>query len=295
MANEFLNESENDKNNTEMNENYKNKKQKPRKRKIVKNNPLPVLIIICLVAFVSLIVWGLFFNQTISGSWYYTDVAEVVETYDEPESNDTAETADTVKERTVTYEERVSYKFNDDGTCSATVGTVTVPGSYYLTVDENGGSVLNVSIIYDYMAILYGSYPYKVEGDVFNGKQLVMYDTEGNELYRLDRGVGENPLEKFEDFEVDEKLFGEWRSDEVEAVYRFDKDGKMYLIADSGLEYEMAYTVVNVEVEDSSDTQSEYATILCKFVSQGEQAYSYSYKFDDEVLYLNGIELKKVK
>ena len=293
MADEFLNNSENNEGNVQAEKftDEEKAKQKPRRRKIVRNCSLLVSAIIVVLAVLTVFVWRFFFDQSVTGSWYYIDVADIVETYDAPADDDAAETADTVQENIVTYEERVSYKFNDDGTCSATVGTVTIPGSYYIAADEDGNLVICASIVYNYMPLLYGNYPYKVEGNVLTGRQLVMYDENGEELYRLDSGEGESPLEPFDDFATDEELLGEWRSDEMGATYRFDEDGRMYLTGDEGMEYEMEYTIMD---GDSEDTSTEYGVILCKFESRGEQSYSYTYSITDGVLSLNGIELTRI-
>lgn len=287
MENDFVNRNDSNEpeNKQEVSSGKIIEKVNYRKRKILKNNPLPITAAIVLVALLSIFAWKLFFDRTVTGEWNYISESEVADTYDTAESGDTPETDDTA---TVTVKESVTYEFKTDGTCTATVGTVTVPGTYGVGVDENGRNILSVSIIYDYTPVLYGNYPYRIEGNIFTGRRFVFCDDEGNALLTLERGRSQNQLDTFDEYRIADKLIGEWRNNDAGATYRFDDDGYMYLYVDGGLEYKMAYTVVGDDLDQAG-------TVLCKFLSAGEQSYSYPYMFVDGVLYFNNIELTELK
>lgn len=289
MDNNFVNDEENiasDEASADSSVNSDKESPKPRKRKLVKNCPLPIVLVIVIIAALSILVWKSFFDDTIVGTWSCVQVSEVTETYDTAEAVDTADTADSsIKETTKTYEEPISFTFNNDNTCKATVGTVSIPGSYQLAVDENGNKILSVSIIYSYSPLLYGNYPYKIEGNIFTGRKLSIINSAGEAIYELDRGEQESVLTPFDEFKSDPAIVGEWKSDDLGATYKIEENGTMYLIGDTGIEYKMAYTVMETDNQNA---------ILCKYESFGEQSYSYAYSIEDNILYMNGEPFTKL-
>lgn len=284
MAKNFSDENENEKNIDEQSETENAvdtaKEEKPilpRKRKIVKNVQLPIVLAIFAVALLSVIVWKMFFDQSIVGEWYYIAEGEYVETLDSPiESEDEASI-------THQYSQRVVYDFREDGVCVVTLGTTSVEGSYDLYSSADG-NVLSAYVVYQYTPLLYGSFNYKVTGNVFTGRKLVLSDVygEGYELV-LEPGEGESPLEAYEDVEIEERLIGTWRDENYGITFEIKSDGFMVCSTDDGLIIEYAYT------------KFEEGTLLLKSYGDSEQAQTYTYSFDGDKTYINGSEVNKIK
>ena len=250
----------------------------PRKRKIVKNVQLPIVFGIFLAVLITAVVWSLFFNQTITGTWYYINNGEYTETFDSP-----TESSDEPEEIVHEYTQRVCYEFNEGGECIVTLGTMSVMGQYdlYSTDDSH---MLTAAVIYQSTPPLYGSYNYKVEGNAFTGKKLIISAAGSDEEITLQEGKGENPLTPYEDFKGDDRLVGTWRDDDVGVDYTFTADGYFTRSSDDGLSIEHAYTVI------------DDGAIMTKYFGDSEQNYSYTYSFDDNNnLSINGEALTKVK
>lgn len=247
----------------------------PRKRKIVKNVQLPITFGIVLAAFLTLFVWKAFFNTSIVGTWYYIHDGEYTETLNNP-----SETGDTA-EHTNSYSQRVVYEFNEDGSCTVTLGTMSIMGPYS-TYQTEDGNVLSASVYYQYTPLLYGSYSYAVTGNIFTGRTLTIFDSEGEEDVRLKSGEGKNPLTRYEDEQLDERLTGRWKDSEYEEYFTFTDDGHMIIEVENQLKIDHVYTVFDEGV------------LMTKYYADTEQTYSYNYSFDDGVLIFNGNKMEKV-
>lgn len=273
-----IKDSENN-NSLESQENSVDKKTEvlPRKRKIVKNVRLPIILSVFLAAFITAVVWGLFFNQSIIGKWYYIQNGEYTETFDSPE-----ESADEPESVTQKYTQRVCYEFTEDGECIVTLGTMSVSGDYNLYSTE-GNNMFTASVAYQYTPLLYGSYNYNIKGNAFTKKTLVIYSSDSDDELVLEEGEGENPLEKYDDFKGDDKIVGTWRDDDQGVEYKFTNDGYFTRSGDDGFVIEHVYTVF------------EDGVLMTKYYGDAEQNYSYTYSFDaDNNLILNGTTLKKI-
>lgn len=249
----------------------------PRRRKIVKNVQLPIVFGIFLAALITIVTWQLFFNQTINGKWYYISNGEYTETYDSP-----TESSDEPEEATHKYTQRVVYEFNEGGECIVTLGTMSVVGQYdlYSTTDSR---MFTAAVIYQYTPILYGSYNYRVEGNVFTGKKLVISAVDSDEEITLEEGEGESPLEPYEDFKGDNRLVGKWRDEELGIEYEFTSDGYFTRSNDDGLVIEHTYSII------------EDGVIMTTYFGDSKQNYSYVYEFDDDNnLSINGSLLTKL-
>lgn len=250
----------------------------PRKRKIVKNVRLPIVFGIFLAALITALTWKLFFNQTITGTWYYINDGEYTETFDSP-----TESSDEPEEVTHSYTQRVCYEFNDNGECIVTLGTMSVVGQYdlYSTDDSR---MFTAAVIYQYTPLLYGSYNYRIEGNSFTKKKLVISAAGSDEELTLQEGEGESPLKPYDDFKGDDRLKGTWRDDDVGVEYEFTADGYFTRRSDDGLIIEHTYSVIDDGV------------IMTKYFGDTEQNYSYTYSFDDDNnLSINGTALKKIE
>ena len=248
----------------------------PRKRKIVKNNQLAISLCLVIVALAVLFVWKAFFNHSLTGKWYYVHDGEYSETLDDPvASNDPIE-------QVTNFTQRVVYEFDDDGTCSVTLGTMSVTGGYS-TYQTEDGTVLSASVYYQYMPLLYGSYKYDITGNIFTGRKLIIHGTDSSSDIVLEQGEGQNPLKRYEDEKLDERLTGKWKDPEFEQYYTFTNDGHMIIEIEGRLRIDHVYTVF------------DDGLLLTKYYADTEQTYSYSYSFDDGDLSINGTKLMKIE
>lgn len=270
-------------------------KVKPRKRRIVKNNPLPILIIIFAVLLLTTVCWKLFFDNSLTGAWTYINSYELEETIDAPtvdENGEVVESADSAIETvTNTYSQRYIYNFTEDGTFEMTVGTMTMPGMFILSEDD-GTKLVSVYVYYSGTPLLYDDYSYELKGNAFTGKKLVLKGSQGD-VIELEQGCGENPLEKFDDYTVDESLCGTWRNEEGGLTYSFSDDGTMSFAADDGLMVDFVYDILD---QEDLDYEMEGGVILVKYYGEVENTDSYVYSFtEDGNLSLNGTEFEKVE
>ena len=248
----------------------------PRRRKIIKNNQLIVSTCIVIVVAAALFVWKSFFNNSLAGKWYYVHDGEYSETIDDPiESNDSIEQVNK-------YSQRVVYEFTDNGKCSVTLGTLSVTGGYQ-TYQTQDGSVISASVYYQNMPLFYGSYKYDLSGNIFTGRKLTIYGSESGNDIVLEQGEGSNPLTRYEDEELDDRLTGKWKDSEYNQYYTFTNDGHMIIEIDGRLIIDNVYTVF------------EDGLLLTKYYADTEQTYSYNYSFENDELTLNGNKLVRVE
>lgn len=297
MSNDFLNDNNNEaeenlnqinevneevqdddsRNNVQTESSKTEKPVLPRKRKIIKNYQLPVTIGIVLVALLTVVVWNLFFDQTITGSWHYIKDGSYTETYDEPTA-----TPDGVASVTTDYSQRVCYEFTQDGECIVTIGTTSIAGQYALYTTEES-RILSAYVFNNYTAVMYGNYTYEVKGNIFTGKKLIITDMYSGEAIELEEGEGESPLTPFEKAELDDRFTGKWRDDERGLTYEFTSDGYLTITTDDGMIVEHVYTIV------------EEGSMLVKYYGNSENSYSFVYSFDDDDnLTFNGYALEKI-
>ncbi len=250
----------------------------PRKRKITKNVRLPIMIIIVLAAFLTAVVWTLFFDQTLIGKWYYIEDGSYTESFDLP-----TESTDTPDSVTHNFTQRVCYEFTDDGQCIVTLGTMSVKGTYNLYSTDNS-NMFTALVSYKDTSLLYGSYHFKITGNAFKEKKLILSTQKSNEELVLTEGEGENPLRKFDDFKGDDKIVGTWYDETNDITYEFTSDGYFTRSSGDGLSIEHTYTIF------------EDGVILTRYYSDSEQSFSYMYKFDaDNNLVIDDNTLKKIK
>ena len=270
-----------DNNNQDLSPNEQAKIILPRKRKITKNVRFPIMLAIFLTAFLTGIVWKLFFNQSLIGSWYYIEDGEYTETFDLPKDIDS--TTDAPDKVVHNYSQRVCYEFTDRGECIITLGTMSVKGSYNLYSTDNS-NMFTAVVSYQGTSLLYGSYHFKITGNTFSEKQLTLSTPKSDEEIVLKEGRGESPLKKFDNYKGDEKLVGTWYDKSSDTEYQFTSDGYFNRRSGDGLSIEHTYTIYDEDI------------ILARYYSDTEQSFSYKYSFDDDNnLVLNGETLEKIK
>ena len=283
--NDELNESqiekeETTKENTDQKEEIKKEKPiLPRKRLITKNIQLYASAGVMLFVLLALLVWKMFFDQSIFGKWHFTMEGEYSADYEYVETPDSAEETEMQE-----YSQLVVYEFTKDGECNVTLGSMTVKGGYGLASTEEYGNVLTVSVYYGSNPILYGTYAYKIEGNVFTGKKLVLTDAydEEEEPQVLEKGEGDDVLSPFENPQLDSKLNGTWYDSTNDITYEFKSNGEMIRTMSDSFSVRHYYTIMQDNV------------ILVKFMSDSEQNETYGYEFIDDTLYIDQYELVKL-
>ncbi len=249
----------------------------PRKRKITKNIQMWVTAGIACFALLFLIIWKLFFNQSILGAWNYNMEGSYTETYDAAESGDLP--GEVKKE----YSQRICYEFTNQNECIVTLGTMSVPGSFEMASTEEYGNVVSIYVANNGTPVVYGSFKYEITGNAFTGRKLqltnVSYD---DDTQIFNSGKGDYPISPFEDAKIDDKLTGSWYDEKNALTYEFTSDGKMIRTSDGGLCVEHYYTVMQDNV------------ILAKYAVDSEQSETYSYEFKDDDLYIDNYELIKL-
>lgn len=246
----------------------------PRKRKITRNIQMWVTAGVACFALLFLIVWKLFFNQSILGVWNYNIEGSYTETFDIAESDDMPSEIETQ------YSQRVCYEFTDQNECIVTLGTMSVPGSFEMASTEEYGNVVSIYVAYNGSPVVYGSFKYEITGNAFTGRKLkltnVSYD---DDVQTFERGEGEYPITPFEGANIDDKLTGSWYDETNALTYEFTSDGKMIRTSDGGLCVEHYYTIMQDNV------------ILAKYAVDSEQSETYGYEFKDDRLYIDNFEL----
>ena len=236
---------------------------KPRKRRITKNIQMYVTASITGAALLFIIMWGLFFNQSLIGTWTYEVLPE--------ETADSASTADEAAASGI-----VAYEFKKNGECISTYGSMSINGTYQIASTKENGNVVSIST-------LYGTYAYKITGNAFTGRKLEMTNLyfDDDELV-LKKGRIKDPLTPYENAKLDERLNGKWYDAENDITYEFNEKGEMFRTTSDGFVVRHYYTVMQTN------------QILAKFCAQFEDSRTYGYEFDGETLYIDGFVVTKM-
>lgn len=281
------------KNNTEANSTNE-KEIKPRKRLITKNIQLFATVGVFLFSFLFLVGWKMFFDQSPLGAWHMVTEMENEEQY--IETMDYADVTESgyyeeelVKQSDDSaandgYNTLARYEFTKDGVCRVTFGSMTAEGSFDIASTEDYGNVISIAVSYDASPILYGIYKYKVEGNVFTGKKLVLDNAYvDGDVMVLDKGKGKDTLKPFDNPVLDEKLVGTWYDTENDISYKFTKNGEMYRIMSGTLSIRHYYTILGENM------------FIARYITDTEQTDTYTYYFDnDGNLYIDDYLMNKI-
>lgn len=247
-------------------------------------NSVAVAAIIFGITVLFFIIWYMFFNQDITGTWKATRTVELADG-----SGKTAEVttyidfSDTA--RMTFFPNEKSY-FSDGEAAYAQVkqadGGAVYTGSY-MTRNDNGENVLH---IYFPSIGQVMSNSYTIRGNIFTGKELVFKTDSEEMIYRnAEMKVQKPEVEK--DFKPNKDIIGSWSADGV--VYDFNDDGTFVCTQDTAaIEGVYSFTTVN-------DTDA----ISFKYIISGqEDVISYPYTLKDGKLYLgsgfNATEFSKI-
>lgn len=254
--------------------------QKP-KSKLMK----PIVIAACIVAVVAIaaIVLRLFFNSSVEGTWHY--VRSVPMLAADATSDEAVENVD------VDY----YFTFNGDNTVNATIGTVTSSGTYTVSKNSEGKSVMTMDLtdlITSYNFLPYGEYELNVSGNVFTGRQLLL-TTPSDETATIEmksEGYTAPKIERENEFTPNEDIVGKWifNQEGYNLSYEFTKDGKAYYHENvtqmnmyTGANMTIDYAIEGIyDVEDTAITMHFYYT--------KDSSMDIAYQLDGDMLYING-------
>lgn len=226
---------------------------------------LPVIISLAILILVALgfLVFKVFFNTSIVGTWTVKDTA----TADEA----TTATSDEIAKN--------YYTFEDDGTASIHLGTMKMIGTYSLSTSEEGTKTVEISI----PSALEGTFEYDVTGNEITGRTLTLKDTYYGQSIDLESTKLVIPEMKPDaDFKPSEKLTGKWTYDDgyYKMSYELREDGTATVSQSDILFADGVYNY-----NDS--------TITIKYYTNQEVTMELNYELKDNSIIIDGIQFVK--
>ena len=226
---------------------------------------LPVIISLAILVLVALgfLVFKVFFNTSIVGTWTVKDTA----TADEA----TTATSDEVAKN--------YYTFEDDGTASIHLGTMKMIGTYSLSTSEEGTRTVDISI----PSALEGSFEYDVTGNEITGRTLTLTDTYYGQSIDLESTKLVIPkMKPDDDFKPSEKLTGKWTYDDgyYKMSYELREDGTATVSQSDILFADGVYNYTD-------------STITIKYYTNQEVTMELNYEFADNSIIIDGIQFMK--
>lgn len=226
---------------------------------------LPVIISLAILILVALgfLVFKVFFNTSIVGTWTVKDTA----TADEA----TTATSDEIAKN--------YYTFDDDGTASIHLGTMKMIGTYSLSTSEEGTKTVEISI----PSALEGTFEYDVTGNEITGRTLTLKDTYYGQSIDLESTKLVIPEMKPDaDFKPSEKLTGKWTYDDgyYKMSYELREDGTATVSQSDILFADGVYNY-----NDS--------TITIKYYTNQEVTMELNYELKDNSIIIDGIQFVK--
>lgn len=228
---------------------------------------VPIIISIALVVLVALgfLVFKLFFDTSIVGTWTVKDNA----------TSDEAATA-TSDEAAKTY-----FTFDSDGKATAQIGTMRMEGTYSTSSDEDGKRNVEISI----PSVLEGSYEFTVSGNAFSGRTLLLNGTYYGQSVALTMESAKLDVPKLEpdkDFKPNDKLTGKWTYDDgyYQMGYEFRNDGTVTVNQSNILFADGVYSF--------TDSQ-----ITIKYYTNKEAKMELDYTLKDDSIIIDGMQFKK--
>lgn len=194
------------------------KKKKSKKRSV--DTPVIIAFWIVLVTILVLIVWKMFFDTSLKGSWHLA-----------------------FKDDGKDYSYGLT--FDNDNVVHYSFGGITYTGQYILDPEN---AVLNIS------SSSYGKYnintdfQYQMAGNLFSGKELVLTNQGDVKLPFKTSSEYEPIVQKYDDFKADEAILGSWLYTDEERGYHytftFDENGQYEYLC-SGSRHIGAYKTEN--------------------------------------------------
>lgn len=225
---------------------------------------LPIIISLAILILVALgfLVFKIFFNTSVVGTWTVKDSA----------------TADEATTATSDEAAKNYYTFEDDGTASIHLGTMKMVGTYSLE-EKDGTRTIDISI----PSALEGSFEYKVSGNEIGGRTLTLTDTSYGQSIDLESTKLVIPEMKPDaDFKPSEKLTGKWTYDDgyYKMSYELREDGTSTVSQSDILFADGVYNY--------TDTK-----ITIKYYTNQEVTMELNYELKDDSIIIDGIQFVK--
>ena len=225
---------------------------------------LPIIISLAILILVALgfLVFKIFFNTSVVGTWTVKDSA----------------TADEATTATSDEAAKNYYTFEDDGTASIHLGTMKMVGTYSLE-EKDGTRTIDISI----PSALEGSFEYKVSGNEIGGRTLTLTDTSYGQSIDLESTKLVIPEMKPDaDFKPSEKLTGKWTYDDgyYKMSYELREDGTSTVSQSDILFADGVYNY--------NDNK-----ITIKYYTNQEVTMELNYELKDDSIIIDGIQFVK--
>lgn len=226
---------------------------------------LPVIISLAIIVLVALgfLVFKVFFNTSVVGTWTVNDTA----TADEA----TTATADEVAKN--------YYTFEDDGTASIHLGTMKMIGTYSLNTSDEGTRTIDISI----PSALEGTFEYEVTGNEITGRTLTLTDTYyGQSIDLVSTKLVIPDMKPDADFKPSDKLSAKWTYDDgyYKMSYELREDGTATVSQSDILFADGVYNYTD-------------NTITIKYYTNQEVTMELNYELKDDSIIIDGIQFMK--
>ena len=225
---------------------------------------LPIIISLAILVLVALgfLVFKVFFNTSVVGTWTVKDTA-------------TADEATTASDEVA----KNYYTFEDDGTASIHLGTMKMIGTYSLDTSDEGTRTIDISI----PSALEGTFEYEVTGNEITGRTLTLTDTYYGQSIDLESTKLVIPEMKPDaDFKPNEKLAAKWTYDDeyYKMSYELREDGTATVSQSDILFADGVYNYTD-------------NTITIKYYTNQEVTMELNYELKDDSIIIDGIQFMK--
>lgn len=257
----------------------------PKKKMIMK----PIIIAACIVVVFALaaLLFFLFNNSGVEGTWHYVRQVPML----------AADATDDEAVENVDVDYYFTFKGNE---VQATIGTVTTKGTYTVSKNTEGKSVMTMDLtdlITSYNFLPYGEYELTVSGNSFTGRKLVL-TTPSDETAKIEMESATYTAPKLEregEFETNSAIVGKWvfQQEGYNLSYDIKSDGTIQYRENvtqmnmyTGTSMTIDYVIDGIyEVNDSAITMHFYYT--------KDTSMDITYQADGDTLYLNSIPFVK--
>lgn len=258
-----------------------------------KNRTLAVAACIFAATLLAFAVWYAFFNNDITGVW---ETDEEIQMQDGTTKTEKMKLAFSDSERMSFFKNEKSY-FSDKESLTAKAeminGGRTFTGGYITQSLSAGEDAVSMYFTANGNVL---DYKYKLSGDIFSGRKLVLYndaeqdgeDAAQEEEMVFTKSEKTYALNPSEDFKANNGVVGTWKYEDI--VYRFDDNGRFS--EDTGSS--------KIEGIYNFGEDNGYDAIIIKYKYNGEivtASIPYLLKGNAMTLTINGydIDLEKVK
>ena len=230
------------------------------KKKPLFQVPIIISLVIVLALAAGLFVMKGFFNTSVVGTWVIS----------EQSTPDEATKATEEVDPNINY-----YTFDDDGTALISLGTMRMVGTYKIT-DGKDSDTIDIDI----PNALQNSFTFKVSGNVFTGRTLILESSYYNQALEFKSSKLITPeIKPDPKFKPNDKLIGTWTYNDGynKFSYEFNKDGTALYN-----QYDLLYA-------DATYTYTDEKIVLTYYVSAVETGeMEIKYLAEDDKLIING-------